>query len=338
MLKQGKSMGRLISLHFQDNTDTQMTPLMKAIKSIHSVSASGESFYLDDIKKQRASQDLLGGIAKPSMNVVTEEFSIREIPCEWVKPEYKHEKDRVILYCHGGGYTCGSLKYARVLASRVAEYTGMEVLSFEYRLAPEHPHPAAIEDALVIWNYLMQLGYGAREVILLGDSAGGNLALELALKIKSQNRLLPKGIILMSPWTDMTMTGESYETCKDIDPILSYEYIRTARYSYCGLNDEYNDDDKEKDYTMEDQDFDFSDPKFSPLFADFEGFPPVLIQVGSNEVLKDDSYRLYEKLLKEGVFAALEEYEGAWHVFQMHPVKKSAKALESVSDFIDRLF
>ena len=136
----------------------------------------------------------------------------------------------------------------------------------------------------------------------------------------------------------MTMTGNSYETCKDLDPILTYEYIRTARYSYVGLNDEYNDADDEKDYTMEDEDFDFADPKFSPLFADMEGFPPVLIQVGSNEVLKDDSYRLYEKLLKTGVFAALEEYEEAWHVFQMHPVKKSGTALESVSKFIDGLF
>ncbi len=331
-------MGRLISFHPQESTEAQMTPLMKAMKAIHSVSASGESFYLTDIKKQRASQDLLGGIAKPSMNVETEEFTIREIPSEWVKPKYKHGRGRVILYCHGGGYTCGSLKYARVLASRVAEYTGMDVLSFEYRLAPEHPYPAALDDALVIWNYLMQLGYGASEVILLGDSAGGNLALELALKIKSQNRMLPKGIVLMSPWTDMTMTGDSYESCKDLDPILSYEYIRTARYSFVGLNDEYNDSDEEKDYTMEDEEFDFADPKYSPLFADMEGFPPVLIQVGSNEVLKDDSYRLYEKLLKTGVFAALEEYEGAWHVFQMHPVKKSGTALESVSKFIDGLF
>ena len=328
------NMSRLITLKQSgtENSEQQMTPLMKAMKAIHSVSASGESFYLADIKKQRNSQDLLGGIAKPSMNVVTEDFTIRDIPCEWVKPEHKHNKEHVIFYCHGGGYTCGSLKYARVLASRVAEYTGMEVLSFEYRLAPENPHPAAI------WNYLMQLGYGAREVILLGDSAGGNLALELALKLKSQNRLLPKGIVLMSPWTDMTMTGSSYETCKDIDPILSYGYIRTARYSYCGLNDEYNDADDEKDYTMEDEGFDFADPKFSPLFAEFDGFPPVLIQVGSNEVLKDDSVRLYEKLLKEGILVSLEEYEDAWHVFQMHPVKKSGKALEAVSKFIDGLF
>ena len=333
-------MSKQIVIQPSDNetNELQMTPLMKAMKAIHEVSASGKSFYLEDIKKQRSTQNLLGGIAKLSMNISTESFKVRKIPCEWVRPKFKHETDRIILYCHGGGYTCGSLQYARILAAHVAEYTGLDVLSFEYRLAPEHPYPAAVEDALVIWNYVMQLGYGAREVVLLGDSAGGNLALELALKLKSQNRFLPRGIVLMSPWTDMTMSGSSYESCKELDPILSYDYIRSARYSYCGLNDEYNDSDDERDYTMEDENFDFSDPKFSPLYADFDAFPPVLIQVGSNEVLKDDSVRLYNVLLKAGVLAALEEYEEAWHVFQMHPVKKAGMALESVSRFIGGLF
>jgi len=328
-------MSRLIRLAGADNNDNQMSPLMKAVKSIHAVSSSGDSILLEDIKKQRASQDLFGKLNTPSLNIDTESLNIKGIPCEWVRPNHKHDTRHIILYCHGGGYTCGSLKYARVIASKLSINAGMAVMSFEYRLAPENPYPAALDDALTMWNYLMQLGYGAREVVLVGDSAGGNLALELALKLKSQGRMLPRGIVLMSPWTDMTMSGESYKTCKDADPILSKEYIQTARFSFVGLNDKFNEDIKH--FKIEDSDFNYADPKFSPLFADFEDFPPFLIQVGSNEILKSDSYNLYEKLIRDSVTVTLEEYEDAWHVFQMMPFKKALKAMDSISKFIDEL-
>lgn len=329
-------MSRLIRMAQPEDKDNQMSPLMKAAKAIHSVSSSGDSILLDDIKKQRAGQDLFGGLSSQHINIDTEPGNVKGIPCEWVRPSHKHDTRHIILYCHGGGYTCGSLKYARVLASKLALNAGMAVMSFEYRLAPENPYPAALEDALTIWNYIMQLGFGAREVVLVGDSAGGNLALELALKLRSQGRLLPKGIILMSPWTDMTMSGESYITCKDVDPILSKEYIATARYSFVGLNDKYKEDIK--DFKIEDAGFDYGNPQYSPLFADFTGFPPILIQVGSNEVLKSDSYSLFDKVIKEGVTATLEEFEDAWHVFQMMPFKKSQRAMESISKFIDELY
>ena len=329
-------MSKRIKLTNQENNDVQMSPLMKAVKSIHSVSSSGDSIDLEDIKKQRSSQDLFGSISTLSKDIVVQELSPRGIPAEWVFPEFKHDKDRVVFYCHGGGYTCGSLKYARVIASKLAVHTGIPVMSFEYSLAPEHPYPAALEDALVIWNYIMQLGFGAREVILVGDSAGGNLALELILKLKSQKRILPKGLVLMSPWTDMTMSGETYETCKDIDPLLTKEYIQTCRYSFVGLNEKYNEE--ETKIKIDEADLDYTNPDFSPLFADLEGFPPTLIQVGSNEILKSDSIRLYEKLLSLGVPAVLEEYDDAWHVFQMMPLKKAVIAMDSIGRFVDGLF
>ncbi len=329
-------MSKRIKLTNQENNDVQMSPLMKAVKSIHSVSSSGDSIDLEDIKKQRSSQDLFGSISTLSKDIVVQELSPRGIPAEWVFPEFKHDKDRVVFYCHGGGYTCGSLKYARVIASKLAVHTGIPVMSFEYSLAPEHPYPAALEDALVIWNYIMQLGFGAREVIVVGDSAGGNLALELILKLKSQKRILPKGLVLMSPWTDMTMSGETYETCKDIDPLLTKEYIQTCRYSFVGLNEKYNEE--ETKIKIDEADLDYANPDFSPLFADLEGFPPTLIQVGSNEILKSDSIRLYEKLLSLGVPAVLEEYDDAWHVFQMMPLKKAVIAMDSIGRFVDGLF
>lgn len=329
-------MSKRIKLTNQENNDVQMSPLMKAVKSIHSVSSSGDSIDLEDIKKQRSSQDLFGSISTLSKDIVVQELSPRGIPAEWVFPEFKHDKDRVVFYCHGGGYTCGSLKYARVIASKLAVHTGIPVMSFEYSLAPEHPYPAALEDALVIWNYIMQLGFGAREVIVVGDSAGGNLALELILKLKSQKRILPKGLVLMSPWTDMTMSGETYETCKDIDPLLTKEYIQTCRYSFVGLNEKYNEE--ETKIKIDEADLDYANPDFSPLFADLEGFPPTLIQVGSNEILKSDSIRLYEKLLSLGVQAVLEEYDDAWHVFQMMPLKKAVIAMDSIGKFVDGLY
>lgn len=329
-------MSKRIKLTNQENSDVQMSPLMKAVKSIHSVSSSGDSIDLEDIKKQRSSQDLFGSISTLSKDIVVQELSPRGIPAEWVFPEFKHDKDRVVFYCHGGGYTCGSLKYARVIASKLAVHTGIPVMSFEYSLAPEHPYPAALEDALVIWNYIMQLGFGAREVIVVGDSAGGNLALELILKLKSQKRILPKGLVLMSPWTDMTMSGETYETCKDIDPLLTKEYIQTCRYSFVGLNEKYNEE--ETKIKIDEADLDYANPDFSPLFADLEGFPPTLIQVGSNEILKSDSIRLYEKLLSLGVQAVLEEYDDAWHVFQMMPLKKAVIAMDSIGKFVDGLY
>ena len=330
-------MSRLIKLAGADNNDNQMTPLMKAVKSIHSVSSSGDSIFLDDIKKQRAGQDLFAKLNTPSISIETESLNIKGIPCEWIRPNHKHDKRHIILYCHGGGYTCGSIKYARIIASKLSLNAGMAVMSFEYRLAPENPYPAALDDALTMWNYLMHMGYGAREIVLVGDSAGGNLALELALKLKSQGRMLPKGIVLMSPWTDMTMTGDSYKTCKDVDPILTKEYIQTARYSFVGLNDKFNDEEI-KDFKIEDSDFNYADPKYSPVFAEFEEFPPFLIQVGSNEILKSDSYNLYEKLIRDSVTVTLEEYEDAWHVFQMMPFKKALRAMDSISKFIDELY
>ena len=330
-------MSRLIKFSNSDANDNQMPPLMKAVKSIHSVSSSGDSILLEDIKKQRSGQDLFATLSTPGNSIEVDPVSVRDIPCEWVRPNHKHDKRHIIMYCHGGGYTCGSLKYARVLASKLAINAGMAVMSFEYRLAPENPYPAALEDALTVWNYIMQLGFGAREVVLVGDSAGGNLALELALKLKSQGRMLPKGIVLMSPWTDMTMSGDTYKSCKDADPILTKEYIQTARYSFVGLNDKFNDENI-KDFKIEDSDFNYADPKYSPLFSDFEDFPPFLIQVGSNEILKSDSYSLYEKLIRDSVTVTLEEYEDAWHVFQMMPFKKALRAMDSISKFIDELY
>ena len=244
-----------------------------------------------------------------------EPFELSGMKAAWVRPEWGHDHHKIILYCHGGGYTSGNLGYSRPLASKLSHTTGWETLSFEYRLAPEHPFPAAADDALAAWDYLMQLGYGARDITVAGDSAGGNMALVLCHRLKAAGRMLPGRLILMSPWTDMTASGTSYQERKELDPSITEDYIHAVRSAYAG-------------------DADVEDPQLSPLFGDFTGFPPTLIQVGSNEILYSDSATLRQRMTAAGVVCRMEEWQDMWHVFQMFPIKKAAQAMEHVGQFL----
>ena len=296
----------------------RLDPLMRALKALHSAGAP-ETMTEEELEHQRRSQEVLGRLTAPMAGMDYEEFSLGGMNAAWMRLKVPHGSRHAILYCHGGGYTCGQLGYARILASKLALATGFDVLSFEYRLAPEHPFPAAIEDAVAMWDYLMYMGYGARDVIVAGDSAGGNLALELALKLKEQGRAQPRGLVLFSPWTDMTASGKSYRTCKTLDPMLTMEYIAAVREAYTG------------------PDADWSRPCYSPLFADLRGLPPTLVQVGTNEILKSDSERLVENLQKAGVYAQLEVYPECWHVFQQMPIRRAAVAMESAGRFVQKI-
>ena len=299
--------------------EVDIGPMMRAIKAVHNAAADG-STDPESLARQRAGQNLFARLVTPTLGIRAEPLTIGgALPAEWVGLEVGHDRRHAVLYCHGGGYTCGQLDYARILASKLALHTGCDVLSVEYRLAPEAPYPAQISDALDAWNYLMYMGYGARDVIVAGDSAGGNLALELALKLKEQGRRQPRALVLMSPWTDMTMSGVSYAACRELDPMLTEEDIRAVRTAYAG------------------EDANFADPAFSPLFADLRGLPPTLIQVGSHEILKSDSVSLAETLRAQGGFAALEVYENCWHVFQQMPTRSASAAMEAVSRFVQRI-
>ena len=291
--------------------------ILAALRKAHSI-ASPASTAPEDLKRQRLGQEALGRLLTPPIGFSWEPFEIDGIPAAWVRPEGGHDRSKIILYCHGGGYTSGTLGYARLIASRMALATGYEVLAFQYRLAPEHPYPEALEDARLVWEYLMYLGWGARDIILAGDSAGGNLALELALDLRDSQRMLPWRMVLLSPWTDMTASGDSYEECRDLDPLLTRAYIEAVREAYA---------------TGED----WSLPEFSPLFADLQGLPPTLIQVGGREILRDDSTRLHQKLLEAGVPAMLQSWPDMWHVFQMFPMKSASEAMEQMAQFLETL-
>ena len=301
----------------KDKDPERMDLLMRTIKAVHSQAVNPLAMTPEELSKQRSEVEVFSKLITPSITTSVTPFFIDEIPCEWVRPEFPHRKDKLILYCHGGGYTSGGLGYARILATKLANHTGLEVIAFEYGLSPENPYPAAFNDALTVWDHLMKLGYGAKNVLLAGDSAGGNLALELTLSLKENDRFLPAGLILFSPWTDMTISSGSYETYKEKDPLLTREYVLSVRTAYAG------------------SEADFTSPCFSPLYADLSGFPPCLIQAGSNEILRDDSEKLQKKLAKCGADARLEIYTGGWHVFQQMPIPRAAKAMDAVKTFLD---
>ena len=306
--------------HFRLKTPEQLhlAPIMRVLKAFHSAAAPGE-MTAEELEKQRRSQEILGNLTASMTGMNWSPFSLDGMPAAWMRLERPHRRRHAILYCHGGGYTSGNLGYSKVLASKLTQVTGYDVLTFEYRLAPEHPYPAAVEDALRAWDHLMHLGYGARDVVVAGDSAGGNLALVLCQALRNQKRMLPAALFLMSPWTDMSASGASYQERSEIDPMLTPAYIAAVRDAYApGLDPRL--------------------PQLSPLFADFHGFPPTLVQVGSHEILFSDSEGLQAAMRRDGVDCRLEVFEDLWHVFQMFPLKKSATAMEDLSRFLLDLF
>ena len=283
--------------------------LMQLIKKVHDMVEN------TDLEKHRQSQDHFGTLLGNSKDVQYKDQDIDGMHGEWTSVTKAHMKKFVILYCHGGGYGTGSCLYARSLTSKLAEATSMDVLSFDYRLAPEHPYPAALEDAMKAWNYLMLFGYGARDVIVAGESAGGNLALALTLKLKEEGRILPRGLVLMSPWTDLTSSGKSITTKAEVDPVLDKAYLDRMIQAYAGEQD-------------------LNNPFISPLFGDFAEFPPVYIQVGENEMLLSDSLRLHKALVNANVSVKLDRFPGMWHIFQMLPFKTAYEAMDKNAEFI----
>ena len=225
---------------------------------------------------------------------------------------------KVILYLHGGGYCICSLETHRGLASRLALASRARLLIIDYRLAPEHPFPAALEDALAAYRWLLAQDVPAKQIVIGGDSAGGGLTLATTIRLRETSQALPSALFLISPWTDLTFSGESFHTRKKLDPIFGGEGNRLEfAPAYLGLHDPAN-------------------PLISPLFADLHGLPPTLIHVGSDEILLDDSIRLEEKLRDAGVTVRMKVWGGMWHVFQIFApyVPEAQQAIGQIGDFI----
>ena len=289
-------------------------PLMKTLKIVNSV--SGRSLTEADLKRHRAAMERAGKIAAPKGDVKISDFHVGDISCEQIVPEFAHNPGYAIMYAHGGGYVSGSLSYARILAAKLACATGFTTYSFDYRLAPESPYPAALDDALAVWSHLTQNGYDAGRIFLAGESAGGNLVLCLAQSLIKQERTLPFGLLLFSPWTDMTSSSDSYEVYSELDPILTKDYVTEAAKVYIGGAGSPED------------------PRFSPLFGPMEKMPPTFIMAGRNEILLDDCIKLRDKIAASGGKAELDIEEDGWHVYQQMPVPIAHRAMKRVSAYV----
>lgn len=214
---------------------------------------------------------------------------------EWLRPK-KPRRGRALLYLHGGGYICGAPRTHRAITARLAERLGFCIFSLDYRLAPEHRYPAALQDALAAWRWLLEEGFRPDRIWLGGDSAGGGLALALMLACKQKGLPLPAGAMLFSPWTDLTCSGASISTNQESCAWFMPAQVRFAADLYAGRHSK-------------------DDPLMSPLYGDLTGLPPLAIHVSDSELLYDDSVRLAAKAKAAGVPVLLEIWHGLPHAW-----------------------
>lgn len=266
---------------------------------------------------QRAMQDKIGGFMA---HEYIDEVEYKPVECDEIQAEYvipkKLNYKGVILYLHGGGYVSGDLQYAKGFGTILSAQNGIKVCCLAYRLAPENPFPCALDDAVCAYNKLIEDGFAPSEIILCGESSGGGLIYALALKLKELNIKLPCGIIAISPWTDLTMSGTSYEDNKNIDPSMTKK--RLECYAHC-----YSDDT--------------SSPFVSPIMADFTGFPPSMIFVGGDEVMLSDSVGLHKKLCDAGCSSELHIAPDMWHIYLLYGTKQAKEDITKISEFIGEL-
>ncbi|MBW8012272.1 MAG: alpha/beta hydrolase [Chloroflexi bacterium] len=271
------------------------------------------------ITQQRAYLERQSKFLRMPSKVEIQDIAIGDMYAEWVSPPMARN-DRAILYLHGGGYTMGSCNTHRAMVARISVARQAPVLLIEYSLAPENPFPAALEDAIKAYHHLIDHGTDPRRTVIAGDSAGGSLVVALAVSLRDKSEQLPAGIFCISPWADLTISGESYSTCSKTDPMLSRETSLLHASWYVGENDPKS-------------------PLISPVFADLSEFPPMLIQVGEYEILRSDSVRLAEKARQAGVDATLEIWDGMWHLWHAFAgfMPESQRAIERIDSFANEI-
>jgi epsilon-lactone hydrolase len=264
------------------------------------------------IDEQRAAMAALTVDAPAPEGVTVETTVLGGRPAEWLVPDGAG-RAAAVLYLHGGGYCSGSLDSHRGLAGRVARAADRAVVSLDYRLAPEHPFPAAIHDVLAAYHQLLDSGIEPGGVAVAGDSAGGGLALAALLALRAEGTALPAAAVCLSPWVDLTQTSPSYERIGKGDPMVTKEGLDGLAAAYLAGTDP-------------------RDGLASPLFAqDLSGLPPLRIEVGELEVLADDATRLAEAARAAGVATTLVEWPGLFHVFQAFPATIIPESDESVA-------
>ena len=280
------------------------------IKTVRELLAAFPAMKDQSVHQLRAQMEEWVGSFPLSEGVSVEAVDAGGVPAEWVEAPGARG-DTAFLYLHGGGYALGSTATGRHLAAAISEAAATRVLSLDYRLAPEHPFPTAVDDAVAGFRWLVERGTPAGKVVIGGDSAGGGLTVATLVALRDAGDSMPSAGVCISPWVDLTCSSGSYGTKSDADPVIVNEDIRWFASLYLDGRDPKT-------------------PLASPLFANLEGLPPLLIQVGSEEVLLDDAVGLDGRAREAGVDSTLEVWEDmihVWHVFfQMLPEGRDAIA------------
>ena len=282
---------------------------------VESVRAAGS--FSGDLMAMRKMLSRAPAYPKPA-DISWEPVDAAGVPAEWVIPD-DCVAGRAVVYLHGGGYATGTLDSSRALSCHLARATRARVLAVDYRLAPEHPFPAAVEDALAAYRFVRSAGHAPGELALCGDSSGGGLALASLVALRDLGEPMPAAGVCLSPWTDLTLSGESIQANAATDPMVSATTLALMADAYLG-------------------ELDRRSPTASPLFADLAGLPPLLVQVGAGELLLDDSKRLAERAQAAGVDVTLERWDDVFHVWHAFAdlLPEARDAIAAIGAYLDR--
>jgi epsilon-lactone hydrolase len=269
-------------------------------------------------RARRRRWEVLTALARPPVGTHVEPVLAGGVAAEWLTPR-AGAGQRVLFYLHGGGYVLGTARSYRRLVERLARAAEARAFQIEYRLAPEYPFPSALEDSLAAYRWLLQRRADAKQVVIGGDSAGGGLALATLMALRDAGEPLPAAGVVLSPWTDLAVTGASVSTLAHKDPCLDRACLVAFARAVLGNADSRT-------------------PLASPLYGDLRGLPPLLVQVGTDEVLHDDAARVVERAAAAGVRATLEVWPDMWHVWQLGAglMPEADDALAHVGAFIRR--
>jgi acetyl esterase/lipase len=269
-----------------------------------------------DVGQLRARLDAAESLYERPSDVDYEPVDAGGVPAEWTVAPGAHP-DRTLVYFHGGGYNAGSIGSHRGLVTELARAAGVRVLSVDYRLAPEHPYPAAVDDAVAAARFVWKQGARPESVAFGGDSAGGGLALAALLALRDAGDPLPAAAVGLSPWTDLTLSGASFHAKAAVDPMVKPGSLALSRDRYVPAHEA-------------------DAPTASPIFADLRGLPPLLIQVGTAECLLDDSTRLAERARQAGVDVTLEVWDEMIHVWQAFfgMLPEARQAIDGIAAFL----
>jgi epsilon-lactone hydrolase len=267
-------------------------------------------------QQMRANFEELGKSTPIPADIKQEKVSAGGVPAEWISAP-NASADRAVLYLHGGGYVIGSINTHRDLMARLSRASGFRVLGIDYRLAPEHPFPAAVEDAVAAYRWLLAQGLQPARVAVAGDSAGGGLTVATLVAIREAKLALPGAGVCLSPWVDLEGIGESMTTKASVDPVVQKEGLIGMAGAYLAGKDPRT-------------------PLAAPLYADLKGLPPLLIQVGEAETLLDDSNRLADRAKTAGVKVTLEPWKEMIHVWQMFApfLPEGQEAIDGIGKYL----